>query len=86
MLMETTTFGVRRHIARRSKLARRHESVSTPFGPVRMKVGTGRGVLTAAPEFEDCRALAAAHGVALREVMIAAHVAWANLEAGRNPS
>lgn len=86
MLMETTTFGVRRHSARRSKLVRRHDSVSTPFGTVRIKVGEGRGVVTAAPEFEDCRALAAARGVALREVMIAAQVAWANRETGGSAS
>jgi hypothetical protein len=74
---ETTTFGVRRQSARRSRLAREHQVVQTPYGAVRMKIGRKAGrVLTASPEFQDCRRLAQEAGVALRTVMDAARSAW----------
>jgi uncharacterized protein (DUF111 family) len=41
-----------------------------------MKIGEREGVTTATPEFEDCRAAATEHGVALREVIAAADAAW----------
>jgi uncharacterized protein (TIGR00299 family) protein len=73
---ETTTFGIRRQTLLRSKLARRHETVSTSYGDVRMKVGEKNGVLIASPEFEDCRMVAASHGVPVREVIAAAAASW----------
>lgn len=73
---ETTTFGIRRHAARRSRLARRHETVSTPFGPIRMKIGQRESVETASPEFEDCKTAAQRHHVPLRSVLAAAQIAW----------
>ena len=70
---ETTTLGVRRRICRRSKLSRRHVTVETAYGPVRVKVSTSGGrELTASPEFADARAAAEAHGVPVREVIAAA--------------
>jgi len=73
---ETPTFGVRRHTVRRTKLRRRHETVSTPFGSIRMKIGESDGQLTATPEYEDCRMAAEGHQVALRTVLDAARKAW----------
>ena len=74
---ETTTFGVRRSTARRSKLCREHETVETPFGAVRMKVGRRGGrVITASPEYEDCRRIAKEKNLTLRAVANAAVVAW----------
>ena len=74
---ETTTFGVRRRPCSRSKLARSHETVETPYGPVRVKVGRRDGaVACASPEFEDCAAAAEAHDVSIRQVMDAAADAW----------
>lgn len=73
---ETPTFGIRRSRATRSKLSRRHDTVATPYGPVRVKVGERDGHVTATPEYEDCRAAALTHGVALRTVMAAAADAW----------
>ncbi len=70
---ETTTFGVRRHVCERTKLARRHETVETPYGPLRVKVGRlGDKDVTAAPEFADCLAAAHAHHASVREVMAVA--------------
>jgi len=80
---ETPTFGVRRSAVERTKLAREHATVQTPFGPVRVKVGRRGGrVVTASPEYEDCRRLAAERGVGFREVYAAAVEAWRSAECG----
>jgi hypothetical protein len=74
---ETPTFGVRRRLCERTKLTRRHETVETPYGPIRVKVGSRDGQdVTASPEFEDCRRAAEAHHVSVREAIAAATVAW----------
>ena len=74
---ETTTFGVRRRTCTRSKLQRRHVTVETPYGPVRVKVGSHRGAdITAAPEFADCQAAATSHHVSVRQVIEAAQGAY----------
>jgi len=73
LFAETTTFGVRRHRCARSKLLRHHETVETPYGPIRVKVGRlGAETVTASPEYADCLAAAETHHVPLREVMAAA--------------
>ncbi len=77
LFAETTTFGIRRHSATRTKLQHSVETVMTPFGEVQIKIGRGDGIITASPEYEDCRVAADRHGVALREVMAAAQAAWA---------
>ena len=70
---ETTTFGIRRHWARREKLERRYETVETSFGPIRVKIGSRHGVIqSVSPEYEDCRRAANAGGAPLKEVMRAA--------------
>ena len=80
---ETPTFGVRRSAVERTKLAREHATVQTAFGPVRVKVGRRGGrVVTASPEYEDCRRLAAERGVGFREVYAAAVEAWRSAECG----
>ena len=74
---QTTTFGVRRGNWTRSKLDRTHQVVETAYGPVRVKLGSLAGTLvTASPEFEDCRQAAQAHHVSVREVMAAAQAAF----------
>ncbi len=69
LFTETTTFGVRKSPRSRTVLDRRHETVTTPFGDVRVKVGryAGRDV-SRSPEYEDCARLAAEKGVPVREV------------------
>ena len=70
---ESTTFGVRESLAQRTILERRHKTVETPFGPVRVKIGRWRGAdVTASPEFEDCAQAAARAGVPVRRVIEAA--------------
>ncbi|MFB3893192.1 MAG: nickel pincer cofactor biosynthesis protein LarC [Phycisphaerae bacterium] len=77
MFAQTTTFGIRRRVCSRAKLARQFDTVQTRYGPVRVKVGRlGDEVMTAAPEFSDCAAAADAHHVSAREVMAEAQAAW----------
>ncbi len=59
LLAETSTFGVRFFPAERTTLARTIETVKTPHGPVRVKVGTlGDAVRKIVPEYEDCKKIA----------------------------
>jgi hypothetical protein len=71
---ETTTLGVRFWQAERRVLPRSHAEVETPFGRVRMKVSPAGS----APEFEDCRRLAAETGKPLKEIYAAAIAAYRN--------
>jgi uncharacterized protein (TIGR00299 family) protein len=78
LLRETTTLGVRFHEVEREVLERKHVRVSTRYGKVGVKLGLARGeVLNAAPEFEDCRRIAASKGVPLKEVQRTAMAAYA---------
>jgi pyridinium-3,5-bisthiocarboxylic acid mononucleotide nickel chelatase len=73
ILSETSTLGVRIRQDRRSCLDRRYATVGTPYGDIRIKIGSLAGeTLNAAPEFEDCRAAAAKHQVAVKQVQQAA--------------
>jgi pyridinium-3,5-bisthiocarboxylic acid mononucleotide nickel chelatase len=67
---ETTTLGVRRREEQRQILARRWVDVSTRWGSVRMKIANMNGTVTnCAPEYEDCRRIAASQHVPLKAVM-----------------
>jgi len=70
IFVETTTLGVRRRDEVRQTLARRWESVRTAWGDVRIKIASMNGTVTNyAPEYEDCRRIAAEHRVPLKRVM-----------------
>jgi pyridinium-3,5-bisthiocarboxylic acid mononucleotide nickel chelatase len=67
---ESTTLGVRRRDAVRQTLARRWENVRTQWGDVRIKIASMNGTVTNyAPEYEDCRTIAAENRVPLKTVM-----------------
>jgi uncharacterized protein (TIGR00299 family) protein len=67
---ETTTLGVRRRDEIRQTLTRRWENVNTPWGEVRIKIASMNGTVTNyAPEYEDCRRIAAEQHVPLKTVM-----------------
>jgi uncharacterized protein (DUF111 family) len=67
---ETTTLGVRRRDEARQTLARRWEKVETSWGPVRIKIASMNGTIANyAPEYEDCRQLAEANKVPLKQVI-----------------
>jgi len=77
LLRETSTLGVRIHHERRSCLDRTHTTVVTPYGEIRIKIGTrNQETYNAAPEFEDCRAAATRHNVPVKQVQQAAIAAY----------
>ena len=67
---ESSTLGIRVRREKRYVLPRRHEAVATPWGEVRMKIAGVNGTASHfAPEYEDCRRIAAEHNVPLKTVM-----------------
>lgn len=67
---ETSTLGVRQREEQRQALARKWITVGTRWGDVRLKIASMNGTVTnCAPEYEDCRKLAAEHQVPLKAVM-----------------
>jgi uncharacterized protein (DUF111 family) len=76
LFRETTTLGVRRRAVARTVLARRHVTVKTPWGEVRLKVREGPDGPEATPEYEDCRLLAERHAIPWRRVADAASSAF----------
>jgi len=78
ILRETSTLGVRMREDKRVTVERKLVAVTTEFGEIRVKVGSRQGEeLNVAAEFEDCKAAAAKHGVALKRVQQAAVAAYA---------
>ena len=76
MMKHTTTLGIRRQDMSRYFLRRKIETVSTEYGPVRVKYASGMGVSRAKPEYEDIAALAKEHNVPLSTVREAAMKAY----------
>ncbi len=72
LVTATGSFGVRATLGERWPRARRLDQVLVEGRPVQMKVGHGR----AKAEFADVAAVAAATGLTLREVDLAAQAAW----------
>ncbi|HEV2214340.1 MAG TPA: nickel insertion protein, partial [Terracidiphilus sp.] len=81
---ETTTLGLHWRVERKESLAREFVEVRTEWGAVRMKIArlSSGEVANAAPEYEDCRALAMQHAVPLKRVMQEAMRAWGELDKG----
>ena len=73
VLAETSTLGVRIFSAERRVQAREIVEVETPHGKVRVKVSDSGSF---APEYEDCRRLAAETGTPLQEILAAASHAY----------
>ena len=72
VMAETTTIGIRMHSAERRIAPRQFVEVETQWGKVNVKV-TAEGFT---PEYEDCRKLAIAAGVPLRNVLTEASFAY----------
>jgi uncharacterized protein (TIGR00299 family) protein len=70
---ETSTLGLRIHAAERRVEERRVVTVDTSFGPVRGKVNA-QGAF--APEYDDCREIAARTATPLKQVLAAAQQAY----------
>jgi uncharacterized protein (TIGR00299 family) protein len=82
---ETTALGVRRIPVRRWMLDRESVEVRVAGGRVRVKLGRdGDQIVNAAPEFEDCAAVARASGRPLKQIMAEAQARA--LQAGQHPT
>jgi len=69
LLRETPTLGVRASRWQRVKAERQGEELETPLGKVRVKIKrVGGQVVSASPEYEDCRRLALERSLPLGEV------------------
>jgi len=76
LMRETTTFGVRVLAVDRVVLDERRETVETAGSPVRVRLGYLDGrLVTASPEYEDCRTVAEQTGRLLKEVYATAQAA-----------
>jgi uncharacterized protein (TIGR00299 family) protein len=73
MFAETSTLGLRIHAAERRVKERHTVEVETAHGKVRIKIA-GDGSF--APEYEDCRGLARAAGVPLKQILAEASLAF----------
>jgi hypothetical protein len=69
ILRETGSLGVRWQSVHRTKLARRIETIATPWGPIRVKVAETADGARAIPEYDDCRAAASKHALPLVEII-----------------
>jgi uncharacterized protein (TIGR00299 family) protein len=70
LFRESSTLGVRITHQMRYALPRHYEAVTTPWGEVRMKIAGSNGAISHyAPEYEDCRRIAAQQHVPLKHVM-----------------
>jgi len=85
LFRETTTIGLHWRLEHKTALAREFVEVETSWGKVRIKVARlpGGAIANAAPEYEDCRALAAGHSVPLKRVMEEAMRAYAATKENR---
>ena len=68
LLRETSSIGVRWHRVQRAKLPRRQVEVQTSLGRVKAKELKLGDQVWRTPEFEECKRLAAEHGLPLRRV------------------
>jgi pyridinium-3,5-bisthiocarboxylic acid mononucleotide nickel chelatase len=73
MFAETTTLGLRIYSAERRVKARRVQEVDTQHGKVKIKIADDGSF---SPEYEDCRTLARATGVPLKDILAAASLAY----------
>jgi len=81
---ETTTIGLRWRLENKVALAREFVEVKTSLGKVRIKIArfnSGK-IANAAPEYEDCRKIAADNSVPLKQVMEEAMQAYAKIHKG----
>ena len=71
LFRETTTIGAHWRIESKMALRREFAEVTTPWGAVKIKIARSAAgeVLNASPEYEDCRRIAAEHGIPLKQVM-----------------
>ena len=65
----TTTLGIRETACDRYTLARRTQTIETPYGPVRKKISAGYGVRREKFEYEDLARAAKENGIGMAEIL-----------------
>jgi hypothetical protein len=85
LFRETTTIGLRWRLENKVALAREFVEVETRWGKVQIKIASlpSGKIANAAPEYEDCRKIAAEHTVPLKQVMEEAMRAYAATKENR---
>ena len=85
LFRETTTIGLRWRLENKVALAREFVEVKIRMGKVRIKVARFNSgqIANAAPEYEDCRKIAAEHSLPLKQVMEEAMQAYAAMKEKR---
>jgi hypothetical protein len=78
ILTETGSLGVRWIQVARTKLRRRTETVTTEWGPIRIKVALTSSGERGIPEYDDCHRAAKEHSVPLQTVIETATQIFAN--------
>lgn len=74
---ETTSIGVRVRETGRKKLSREIGEIDTIYGKIRMKISKrGDEILTATPEYEDCKLLAEQKQIPLKQIQEEAKAAY----------
>ncbi|MEO0532867.1 MAG: nickel pincer cofactor biosynthesis protein LarC [Cyanobacteria bacterium P01_A01_bin.123] len=79
LFQETTTLGIRHTVQHRQILKRDFQTVDTPYGKVRLKLGRQpktNTLLNVQPEYEDCAQLARQHQLPWREIHRLALHCW----------
>ncbi len=80
LLSETSTLGVRMQQMQRLKAQREQRQIETPLGTLTVKVKRlGARIVSAAPEYEECRRIARARAMPLAEVYEVARQAASSL-------
>ncbi|MGB8699331.1 MAG: LarC family nickel insertion protein, partial [Thermosynechococcaceae cyanobacterium] len=79
LFRETTTLGIRCTVQQRTVLPRSMETVTTPLGPIRVKVARyGDRIVNVQPEYEDCAQLARQANQPLQTIQQLALRCWEN--------
>jgi uncharacterized protein (TIGR00299 family) protein len=84
LFRETTTIGLRWRLENKVALTREFVEVETSLGKVQIKIASlpSGKIANAAPEYEDCRKIAAEHSIPLKQVMEEAMQAYAKIHKG----
>ena len=69
MFKHTTTLGIREKFCNRYTLARKVETVDSPYGTIRRKVSSGYGVRRSKYEYEDIARAAKANNLSIAQVL-----------------
>ncbi len=77
ILEQGLTFGIRKQIVQRKKLAREFVAVETEFGRIKVKKGSvGGQIVNVKPELSDCIETAKKHNVGVKKIIDAAMVEY----------